>query len=232
MNKYFLFSILYDYFYNLPHEYKDLELAYFWIEDYFFSEECLGHHEGDMWMWFSAIHLEVMKYLYLCEKSSLENATMLQDQYKIPEYKCFSSEAIDHLNSYKILKSEFSKCFDKLPALKNIYDVLNLKEKKNKEIKRLNEIIEHIETSLREGRTDAILTAQNEISKAVKELNWGCRVSKISKWCTYLSLPVGIIEYYMSLPPISGISLASIGALSTFTNDFANERNNWLQVVR
>jgi len=57
-------------------------------------------------------------------------------------------------------------------------------------------------------------------------------LGKVSKWPTYISLPVGIIEACFGFPPIAGLTLGFIGTATTLRADVATAQNGWLQVVR
>lgn len=189
--------------------------------------------DGNMFRntWPHALKSEVCSYLRILEMSSNNNSTILQDLFTFPmsfDTKLASRE----LKSYRILKAEYTKSIGSLPHLNNIFDVLRLKESKYKEIQRLNEIIDNIEICLRNGETLALKKSCEEIAKATKELNQGTTYSKISKWISYLSVPVGVLETYLGIPPITGISLGAIGAPTTYTSSKKHENSSWLQIIR
>jgi len=172
----------------------------------------------------------------LLEMSSVNNSILMQKEFdfqKITNYKNIRTTNLrETLDSYKIVRLSYEKLITKLPKLESIEDVFRIKESKHKEIKRLREILFLIERSLKHGEQRAIKRANKEITKAVNDLNRGKRLSKVNRWISYLSLPIGIIEASFGMPPVMGI-LTGVSSSSTAYN--ANQmvkHNNWIQVVR
>lgn len=177
---------------------------------------------------------ELMTMLELSVKN---NAILMQSDFCLEnlesDYGTFvGNEVTNLLEGYQILRISLEESIGTLPHLKTIDDVLRLKEKKSRDIKRLRCVLSEITNDLRSGRGHALKRAQYEIKQATKELNFGTKVSKISKWATYLSLPIGVIESIYSLPPIMGLTTGAVGAATTLSPDLIKKKNNWIQVVR
>ncbi len=187
--------------------------------------------------WRSNIIHPVEMLMALLERSILNNAVLMQSEFKLDNANL--SKMIESItttksigDSYQILRISFEKTIGQLPKLNSLTEVLRLKEKRHRDITRLRSVLNEIEQSLREGRTAAINKAENELSKAAKDLSWGNTVDKVSRWTTYLSLPVSIIELYLAMPPVAGISFALLGTASTLTSNVVKAKNQWIQVLR
>lgn len=191
---------------------------------------------SEVWWRLGIIH-PVEMFMALIERSILNNAVLMQSKFKLDNANLSKMTEIITTtksigDSYQILRLSFEKMVGQLPKLNSLTEVLRLKEKRHRDITRLRSVLSEIEQSLREGRTAAIHKAENEISKAAKDLSWGNTVDKVSKWTMYLSLPVGIIELYLAMPPVTGISFTSLGIASTLTAGVVKAKNQWIQVLR
>lgn len=174
----------------------------------------------------------------LNEISKKTSSKVLQDQYSFDILTKSKNrlESIvpgnDYLNSYQLLKVSLENQIGQLPKLDTLDDVIKLKEKKRKDIFRLNEIIANIEDSLREGRAKAILKANAEIGQAVKELNKNLTTEKISVWSTYLSIPLSAVELLIGVPSVASICSGITGAIATYKSNRIKKNNEWIYVVR
>ncbi|MES2110184.1 MAG: hypothetical protein V4577_15610 [Bacteroidota bacterium] len=166
------------------------------------------------------IEAEVGTLLCLLDMSSTQNGVLMQDEFKFDKVITASAlpdlkEGTQIIEGYKILKLSYQKLIDTLPALNTIDDVLKLKEKKHKEIKELQQILSEIEIDLRNGRIAAIKNADSRIKKSINDLNRNQKIQKVNRWLTYISIPIGIIETILHLPPIMGFSVGAAGVGTT-----------------
>ncbi len=188
----------------------------------------------DWSFWFRAA---MGKLLSLLDYSVEDEAVLMQSTYGMgnrePESSILEGKQMKRLtDAYQILRISIESLIGKLPRVETISDVIRLKDKKGKDITRLREVLSGIELNLRDGRLTGLSKAMAEIEKATKELNEGEDLGKVNRWTTYLSLPVGVIEAVLGLPPVAGFTLGLVGAASTLKADRAKARNDWLQIVR
>lgn len=180
---------------------------------------------------------ETEKLMAMVDYSNKNKGVLLQSEYKFEgkdsENSILETRKVQRLiDSYSILRISLQKKIGSLPALSSIDDVFKIKEKKRKQIERLKEVLSEIEFNLREERHTGYKTAVNHINAAVRDLNRAERLEKVNNWTTYLSLPVGAIEAILSLPPIAGLTLGSVGAIATLKTQRAKEKNDWINIVR
>lgn len=173
----------------------------------------------------------------LLEKTVLLDAALMQSQFSIGRTTALGvAEDLRSgprtLDAYGILRSCYEEAIGELPKLRSLKEVLQLKERRANDISRLRSVLSEIEHCLEHGETTTAKLAMRSIRKAARDLTRGTTASKVSRWATYLSLPIGIIEACLALPPVAGITFASVGAASTLTSDVVKSKNKWLQVVR
>lgn len=173
----------------------------------------------------------------LLESSVLNNAVLVQNEFRMNGLELDSGvwQKADRdrlMDSYQILRLSVEALIGTLPRLQSLEDVLRLKDKRQRDIQRLRSVLNEIEHALREGKRQALNKAEREVRQASLELARGNTLDKVSKWTTYISLPVGIIEACFGFPPIAGLTLGFIGTATTLSADVAKAKNGWLQVVR
>jgi hypothetical protein len=183
------------------------------------------------------IQAEVGTLLSLLDMSSMEKGILMQSEFKFNNIKMVNKlpdfkEGTRLIEGYQILRMSYEKIIGMLPALDNIDDVLKLKDKKHKEIKNLQEVLYVLELDVRNGRVKAIRSSDKLISGAVKDLNRNQKIQNVSKWITYLSVPIGIIETILQFPPIIGVSAGITSYGTTLFSSKIEKKNNWLSVIR
>ncbi|MCE5319461.1 MAG: hypothetical protein LLG04_19105 [Parachlamydia sp.] len=173
----------------------------------------------------------------LLDMSEKQDAALLQKAFQFGFID--SCGVVEGLNaaqgtvgSYGILRACYEEAIGSLPRVSSLAEVLRLKEKRSKDIRKMRCVLSEIEQALRQGEAAAVVTAMKYLRKAARDLSRGTTTGKVSRWATYLSLPVGIIEAYNGLPPVAGISIASAGVGSTLISDIAQSKNKWIQVIR
>ena len=118
-----------------------------------------------------------------------------------------------------------------VPKLHTIDQVLYLKETKAKQIEGLNDALTELSVCIQEGRQQGLQKAKELISLATDDLNHGLQVTKVGNWVTYASLPVGIIELLIGMPPIIGIGLSSVGAGGAVYEHLTKQKR-WFSLFR
>jgi hypothetical protein len=81
------------------------------------------------------------------------------------------------------------------------------------------------------GKDAAILKAAEDIKKANKDLLKNSKYEAVSKWSTYLSLPVGTAESLLGGSYI-GLTISGVTMLNQLRLDINKRKNNWINVVR
>lgn len=178
-----------------------------------------------------ARHLDpVLRDFELVKNDGVE---ILDPPYSIEKLGLKSKKIQNFEEIYGTLKVECSKLIPMLPHFNSIYDVLKFKEKKNLQINQLREEIDHLEYILEsEGKEKMIIQASNDVKKASSELCRGEESTAVDKWSIFLALPAGLLEYYLSLPPIFSMPLSIYGISSYFRKKYMVDRNCWIRIVR
>ena len=188
--------------------------------------------------WFAEMLRDgISRLMTMLELSVLKNAVLVQSEFSMRGLDLDSGvwQKADRqrlMDSYQILRLSFERLIGTLPRLHSLEDVLRLKDKRRRDIRRLRSVLNNIEHELREGKRYALNKAEREVREASLELARGNTLQKVSKWTSYLSLPVGMIEACFGLPPVTGLALKFIGTATTLSADVAKAKNGWLQVVR
>ncbi|WDE02143.1 hypothetical protein [Thalassomonas actiniarum] len=187
--------------------------------------------------WSYHVTESVGKLMTLIDISNQQNTIVVQNEFReldspINGMKNIHSNIDMTMEAYGILKMSCEQLIGALPKIGTIQDVLRIKEKRSKDIQRLRTALNEVEYSLKNGETHALRKANKIIAGAAKELNKGFELQKVSKWSTYMSLPISGIEYLFGLPPISGISVGVIGAASTAYSNQLVGKNDWMSVIR
>jgi len=179
-----------------------------------------------------AVHVEAL--LWDMKLSSEYNATIVNTNYRIEKLGYNHAQKLKDRDSiYNTLKIELSNYLGYMPKFESFHDVLRIKDKQRQDIKRLQNVISELEATLVEcGNEKMITQAVNNVSKANKELLRLKQYEKVSKWTTYLSIPIAVSEIVMQLPPILGMSLAGIGTSATLKAEHSKKQSGWVSVIR
>ena len=179
-----------------------------------------------------AVHVEAL--LWDMKLSSEYNATIVNTYYRIEKLGYNHAQKLKDRDSiYNTLKIELSNYLGYMPKFESFHDVLRIKDKQRQDIKRLQNVISELEATLVEcGNEKMITQAVNNVSKANKELLRLKQYEKVSKWTTYLSIPIAVSEIVMQLPPILGMSLAGIGTSATLKAEHSKKQSGWVSVIR
>jgi len=183
-------------------------------------------------MMVSFMVLEVEKVLRDFELVRNEDTVILDPPYAIDKLGVSSKSISDLSDIYGTLKIECNKMIPDLPAFNSIQEVFNYKEKNKKQIKRFRQEIDNLEKVLAsDGREKMIIQATKDVEKSSKEL-FKLEKTKVDTWCTFISLPATILEYYKNLPPVVSIPLSVIGISSFFHKKYVEDKHGWIRVIR
>lgn len=172
----------------------------------------------------------ILRDFELAKENGIE---ILDPSYAIEKLGLESKKGQNIADIYGTLKTECQNIIPTLPSFSSIYDVLEFKEKKSSQIKRLREEIDHLEHVLMyEGKEKMLIQAANDVKKAAKELCQGEKTTAIDKFSLYFALPAGLLEYYASLPPIISIPLTICGISSYCRKKYMVDKNSWVRIIR
>jgi hypothetical protein len=176
---------------------------------------------------------QLMHYL---DNSSSREIPIILDEFKLagikPINKKLADVNSDIYNAFQIIVLQMENLIGTFPKVDTIYDVLSIKEKKRNELKNLREILQEVEQAFKLNKKYAFWKSKKLIEKASKDLRHGLSYSKVSKWTTYLSVPVGSIETALAIPPIAGFTIGLLGSGSTFLSNKIVKNNNWINICR
>ncbi len=178
-----------------------------------------------------ANHIDpVLRDFELAKEDGVE---ILDPPYSIEKLGLTSKKAKNLEEIYGTLRVECSKVIPMLPHFNSIQEVLFYKEKKEKQIKRLRAEIDHLEKVLStEGREKMILQASEDVKKAAAELCRGEETTAVDKWSLFCALPAGLLEFYLSIPPIASIPLSVCGISSYFKKQYVKDKHGWIRIIR
>lgn len=206
----------------------------FWRNNVFgpkmiYDQLCLAHYQ--------MVLMATGTFLKMLEFSSFNDCVLLQKEFDITKgYSRYSKRELlsgnDILHGYQIVRVTYEKLISALPKLSSIEDVLRMKDKRRKEIRRLRQVIFHLESEIKGNKHKRITKVAKDIAKASRELSRGLTLSKVSKWTTYLSLPIGVVESLLGIPPVLGLSVGLLGVSSTYNCNEIEKNNSWIQVIR
>lgn len=162
------------------------------------------------------------------------NSYIINSKYELSKIGCdiYSKDIKTQHKAYEIIKLECSKTIGNLPHMNNLTDVLTLKEKRKTDIKNLREVLNNLETVIKEQGTEkAVIKAANDVQKAAKSLSKGNTLADVGKWLTLISVPVTVAEILYNLPPTSSL-ITVCGAGVCLNEQFNKNKGGWCEVVR
>lgn len=169
-------------------------------------------------------------------KQSNDNDCLLYNSYYEVNYLGVQKRSYNVTTEEEIYKNIRININDKirqLPKMMSFDELLRIKDKHKKDIKRLRQVIDEFEQRiLLEGNTNIIQHIDQDIEKAIKELNKSEIVSKVSSMATYASLPISIAETVLSIFPVIGLTTGVVGVATTATTSYFKKQNNWINIVR
>lgn len=158
---------------------------------------------------------------------------IMNPAYSLEKLGKRSGNLSDISDVYGTLKVECSRVVSQLPEFSSLKQTLDFKEKHYSDVKRLRSVVDELLYILQTENREAMITkASSDVEKAIKELNRGQKLVNIDKWQIFLSLPAGVLEYYLSMPPIFSVPLSVYGISSYLTSRHIISKNNWVRVVR
>ncbi len=195
------------------------------------------HPDYPVELWMADFKMMAGKLMILLELSVTRNAVLTQSEFNLSGVDLGGEVSKRKLgdkfmDSYQILRVSYERLIGTLPKLDSIKQVLQTKEKRARDIRRLRLVINEIEDDLRTGRRQALKKAEKEIRQASYELACGNRNEKLAEWVAYFPVPVCIIEELLHFEPIASLGLGIVGTAAILSAKTAKARNGWLQVVR
>lgn len=196
-----------------------------------FSENIVLNY---LYFLFNWMEVNVDNLLWDINLSYSSDGIILNSEYNIDKIGINQEEKpSEDVFVYRTLKAELGNLIGALPHADSLEEIFRIKEKYKKDIKRLKIVIDELEEVLKKyGKEKMIIEASSNIAKASKELAKTDKLDKVSKWTTYLSVPVAVTETILSAPPITGISLGVIGTYLTKKSNDIKRKNNWMSVIR
>jgi hypothetical protein len=187
--------------------------------------------------WTAMILSNVGQLMFMIERSMISGSVVLQSRFELNKSSTDLQTAAAGLRStkepsYGILRFAAEEAIGTLPNLETIDDVLRLKDKRANDIRRLREVLDIVDSALRESKHRALIQARDEVSRASAELTQGNNAARVNKWIGYLSLPVSVLETLFSFPPITGLTLGVFGVGASLHADSRLARSRWLQIIR
>lgn len=170
----------------------------------------------------------------LLEMSANSNAMVIDDSFDfslIAPFQPYLSEK--PMEAYGLLRARYGDIIGELPHLESIRDVVELKQHRANDIKRLRSVLNEFEEVLRsDGREACVVRITRDLQKASQELAKGNPVRKVTNWLQYCSVPVSVAEMLLSAKPVVGLSLQAICQLPKLQEAYKGWKYNWIKVVR
>ena len=218
----------YDYLdYEINEETENKKYKEMKISLYFFPEP--SPFEGVWEQFIIQLDRYLKRQLYFMELSINDDFNILQNDLSFSKFPASNDlNSINREKALNLIKVELLNFGYNFPVFDSFTEMIKIKEKKLKEIRRFNSILSMIEKDLLIGESQYIKSAKREITLALKDLNKGLRVKKINSICTYLSLPVAITEMLLFLPPVFGITGSIVGTATEVASNRLNDKSSWL----
>jgi len=197
----------------------------------------------NLWAWIHASeakdsveHLFLSHYVattsYLFEQSSVNRWPLASHRFGSKAKSKIQSDwvgvlrADDHLGAYQVFKATIEGLSGFVPKANTIEDVLRLRE--DTRVGRFRSRLSEFVQAAQSGDAYAMRDLRGAIQRDSKELGGLDSRKKISKWTTYLSLPVSVIEALTGMPPITGLSIAGVGGVAQVASDAKKRKHDWI----
>lgn len=169
----------------------------------------------------------------LLDYANSRNANIINCEYQLAKIGCENTDISNMLTNYATIRLECKNIIGTLPRMNSLKDVLELKDKRHKEIFKLRQVLTEFENTVRHsGKRAAIEKVNRDIQLAVKDLNNSSSLfSKIGTWTTMLSVPVTVAEAMLHSPPIIGLPIGLLGT-AALVDSKIKEKNNWVHIMR
>lgn len=182
---------------------------------------------------FDYLAFAAAEFCYLLEQSALRKAPIVSEFPRVPPrhreetaWSRYLDSAHSRADAFRLFRLTLRDLDGYFPEVHTIEDVLRLRE--DKRIKRFRKKISEFSQGLREGdieNLEEMTTAVTQANQVLKKLE---PYRKVTKWITYLSLPVTIAEAIFYQVPILGSSLALVGAGSRIKIDYSKLKHDWV----
>ena len=127
---------------------------------------------------------------------------------------------------YNNIRININDKIRQLPKTMTFEELLCIKDKHKKEIKRLRHVISELEQRVVvEGDTHITSRIDKDFELAVKDLNRSETLSKVSSMETYASVPIGIAETISGIFPVAGTTVGVLGADTTAISSHFTKQN-------
>ena len=162
------------------------------------------------------------------------NANLINCEYPLAKIGCETFDISHMLNNYATVRIECKDIINMLPKPESLIDVIKLKEKKRKEIHKLQQVLSEFEHTVRySGKAEAIEKIRHDAKLAVKELNQGLDyLSKVGTWTTVLSVPISVAENLLHIPSVIGIPIGITGTVALLSAKIKEKNNGWINIIR
>lgn len=184
----------------------------------------------------SVIENLTLSIWHLFYTATVEDAVILQNAFR---FRTKATRTLDDLvvdkysrASHSTIRLQLKGLIPELPAFSSFDEVRRVKERKRKQIRRFREVIEFTEEGLRNGDNTILTKIDREIALALKDLNAGQKLAKISEWATYFSVPIASIEMLLGVPGILGIATGVAGTACQISSKQATTKGDWVNLVR
>lgn len=177
------------------------------------------------------------EYEYLCmllEMAYERNAYFINCEYRLDKIGCEKTDMSYMLDDYATICIECQDIIRMLPKPTSLIDVIRIKESKEKEIRRLRQILSEFESTVRSsGKADAIKSVRHDAQLAVKDLNQGISsLTKVGKWTTMLSVPIAIAEDLLHMHPFVGVTVGTVGMMALIQTEIKKRNSGWINILR
>lgn len=133
---------------------------------------------------------------------------------------------------YNNIRINISDKIRQLPQMTTFEELLRIKDKHKKDIKRMRQVITELERCVVSGEVYIAQKVILDLEQSIKELNKSESLSKVSTIATYAAVPIGIAETMLNIFPVVGITIGIIGAATTVASKHFLNQNNWINIVR
>jgi hypothetical protein len=186
-------------------------------------------------LWELLAVLEILKVEH-CIQIARENDACMMHSSKTLSYERLGTDEILYRMGDLRLKSIAALRFELNKVDKMNHTKLSLKEalslRKKPELKEFRGLVGEVIEFAHQGQSAMLAKATQEVRNATRKMSTIKKIGQISKVATYLSVPIGIAEMLLALPPILGLTVSGTSTIVMCSTEKLKRKHSWVTQIR
>lgn len=194
----------------------------------------LTGHDADSIVWFMAetdIQHKTKEISDIIRIASSNNASIATPSD--PQFDQIGLESVkSSLKSYAVLRIELSSVLGELPRMNSLRDAIDIRRNETNALMDLRGHVKDLTNFIVSG-TDVSMSkaAAEKASQVASVLSTSRKSTTISKWSTYVGVPISVAELIVGIP-VGGIAIGIAGAMGQFWSQHIEDKSRWTTLVR